>query len=186
MFIQIRTVNYFCPILRATQLTQTSTQTQKWQWTFPHSCLWFATAERSDSSIASECSHISKLHHVHPLHLPSGHYPHDWRSVSGASRQVHHCGVHVSGLGITSVCNEIHWRVQTKGLAPSPTHQQCSNRICAFWWATVILNTYVCVCQLCKYICMLLYYSFPKQDRYISSIVNDATTSKHTIWCSLG
>ena len=121
---------------------------------------------------------LPHFYHVHPLHLPSGHYPHDWGGVSGASRQVHHCGVHVSGLGITSVCKEIHWRVQTKGLTSPPPHQQCSNRICAIWWVTVILNAYVSVSCASAYVCMLLYYSFPKQERYISSIVNDATTSK--------
>ena len=66
-------------------------------------------------------------------HLPSGHYPHDWGGVSGASRQVHHCGVHVSGLGISTVCEDVYWRVQTERLAPPSPHQQCRDIIQPLW-----------------------------------------------------
>ena len=66
-------------------------------------------------------------------HLPSGHYPHDWGGVSGATRQVNHCGVYVSRLGISTVREEVYWRVQTERLAPPHPHQQCRDIIQPLW-----------------------------------------------------
>ena len=70
---------------------------------------------------------------IHCCSPPSGHRSHNWGGVSQRSRQVHQCGVHASGLGIFTVCKEVHWRLQTKGTASSPPHQQCRNSLSAIW-----------------------------------------------------
>ena len=101
--------------------------------------VWFSAALSFHCVLHSLCSRTDKFIHVTvkvpTLLFPSGHHLHDWGGVSGASRQVHQCGVHASGLGISSVCEEVYWRVQAKGPAPSSPHQQCRNIIQSLWLA---------------------------------------------------